>query len=147
MTTYKAPTDRRQDLVSKLAVRIAGLGIHVPDQERVAQMMELTRLGFSPYTTPRTWERRLMRLVRARVRYRVFNSVVEHAPEAEHWGGHMPLELREAAERIRHALPAAKVRIYALRKDPWVSVALDDEEVFIGGWYPDENFHSRRINI
>ena len=116
-----------------LAHDLARIGETVPEQQDARHVMEANRLGFLRKVTPerlrRAWFRRLISS-----EWTLFDY--EHFCTKGHalYGGKVPLDVQDMAERIHDAMPNVERRIYAMRGDPVFVLARGDEEVIMRIW-------------
>lgn len=124
--------------------KLSAIGITVPDQVKVKQMMSAIRIGLPPNASRLRIASAFLRMYRAEkddVRWAVYAYDRYISPQEPSTymleQRSVPAIVREEVARIRQAIPGAKIRVYALARDPWLEVSHHDERYFIRGWDGD----------
>lgn len=128
-----------------LAERLKAIGIGVPDQDKVRNMMEAIRIGLSPYAPQWrvrwAWNRRkgagIAMMFWSTHSYDDFlaGKFRAHLLREE---ASVPVGVQNDAEHIRAAIPEAVLVVCALQSDPWLMVSLGGESLFVRGWIGDK---------
>lgn len=130
---------------SLLKIKLEGIGIPVPDQGLVGEMMEAGRLGFHPLFTSRRRVRWAFLRRALASPFTVFTYEEFIASHARDWGGEPPWEVRKTVGTIRRSIPGAEIRIFATYDDPWLAVGEFGEHLVVHGWYRAPN--SRAVQL
>lgn len=124
------------DLKSMLRV----IGVAIPDQSRIPQMMAATRIGLHPHASrPRialAWYRKYKyRKTTYKIyEYDVFTRFNGETRLAYAWGGMPPEQVERSVASITKLIPDAKCFVHATQDDPWLEVRYAQESVFIHCW-------------
>jgi hypothetical protein len=119
-----------------LTERLSAMGIAVPDQHVIGNMMRAAQVGLR-------WGASEEKIVEKALEvgtedFRVFSLIEYSGVDNGTYGFPMPHDVKDHVADLQQKIPEAEIRIHAVKKDdPFVEVTLGNESVFTMAWWRD----------